>query len=212
MTRFDDTDLTRRGFAASLARAGALGLLGAAAAGSLLRPAAAQDQPGMLERAGNWYEQNEVIGAVENFFGSTAKGAAEIVSKIFGDLGNPNAFFAGEEASAAFAVGLRYGDGWLYRKGEEPRRVYWQGPSVGFDFGANASKCFTLVYGLSATEALFQRFPGIEGTGYFIAGMGVNYLRSAGITLAPIRTGVGARAGINAGYLHVTPEQEWFPF
>jgi hypothetical protein len=135
-----------------------------------------------------------------------------VVEKIFGDLGKPNAYITGEEVSGAVAVGLRYGDGRLYRKGQGSVKVYWQGPSIGFDIGANASKSFTLVYNLGRTEEIYQRFPGVEGTYYFIAGIGVNYQRSGRISLAPMRTGVGVRAGVNAGYLSYSRERSWLPF
>jgi hypothetical protein len=109
-------------------------------------------------------------------------------------------------------VGLRYGSGWLMRKGYEPVKVYWQGPSVGFDFGANASKSFMLVYNLGNEDRLYQRFPGVDGSFYFVAGIGVNYLRSDNITIAPMRTGVGLRAGVNAGYLQFTRHETANPF
>ena len=158
------------------------------------------------------YEKNEIVDAVADFFGVTSEAAANVVEKIFGDLGQPNAYIAGEEISGAVAVGLRYGDGRLYRKGQKSVKVYWQGPSIGFDIGANASKCFTLVYNLGRTEEIYQRFPGVEGTYYFIAGIGVNYQRSGRISLAPMRTGVGVRAGVNAGYLSYSRERSWLPF
>jgi hypothetical protein len=158
------------------------------------------------------YEENEIVNAVADFFGVTSEAAAKVVEKIFGDLGKPNAYITGEEVSGAVAVGLRYGDGRLYRKGQGSVKVYWQGPSIGFDIGANASKCFTLVYNLGRTEEIYQRFPGVEGTYYFIAGIGVNYQRSGRISLAPMRTGVGVRAGVNAGYLSYSRERSWLPF
>lgn len=157
------------------------------------------------------YRQEEITGAVENFFGVTAQGAAEVVERVFGDLGQPNAYIAGEEASAAVALGLRYGEGWLYRRKREPVNVFWTGPTLGVDLGLNASKCFTLVYNLGAMEELFRRFPSVEGSYYFIAGIGVNYLRLDDVTLAPMRTGLGARIGLNVGYLNITPDREWVP-
>ncbi len=113
--------------------------------------------------------------------------------------------------SGAIGVGLRYGNGILNRKTGGSRKVYWQGPTIGFDFGADASKMFILIYHLPDTESLFQRFPAVDGSFYFIAGLGVNYQRSGGITQAPIRTGVGLRAGINVGYMHYTKEYSWIP-
>ncbi len=158
------------------------------------------------------YTEDEIGNAVEDFFGVTAQAAATVVEKVFSDLGRPNAYVKGEEASAALVVGARYGEGYLHRKGHDRLKIYWQGPSVGFDVGANASKCFTLVYNLRRQSEIFQRFPGVEGSYYFIAGIGVNYLRSGRISLAPMRTGVGVRAGVNAGYLHFTEDEEWLPF
>jgi len=158
------------------------------------------------------YSQNEILAAAENFFGATTKGLAEVVQKVFQDLGEPNAYIAGEEISGAFFVGLRYGQGELNLKGGSPLAVYWQGPSVGFDFGGNASKAFVLVYDLAGIDDLYQRYPGVDGSFYFVAGVGVNYQYAAGTTLAPIRTGVGLRAGANLGYLHYTQDASWIPF
>jgi hypothetical protein len=106
---------------------------------------------------------------------------------------------------------VRYGEGWLYRRSGQPVRCYWTGPSIGFDLGANLSKCFTLVYNLADVRDLFQRFPSVEGSFYYIAGIGLNYLTDGTITLAPMRTGVGARAGVSAGYMSVTEERSWVP-
>ena len=121
---------------------------------------------------------------------------AKGVQHVFSDLGEPDAYIKGDEGSGAFVVGLRYGSGWLVRTTREPQQVYWKGPSVGFDVGGNASKCFTLVYDLREDRRLFQRFPGVEGSFYLVAGLGINYLRSGGVTLAPMRTGIGLRAGV----------------
>lgn len=158
------------------------------------------------------YSQNEIVNAIVGFFGVTAKVAAGIVDHVFADLGRPNAYIVGEEASGAIAIGLRYGKGQMHRKGFRNLLVYWQGPSVGFDFGGNASRTFTLVYQIRRQEEIFQRFPGVEGTAYYVAGMGVNYQRSGRISLAPIRAGVGLRAGINIGYLSYTRERDILPF
>jgi hypothetical protein len=158
------------------------------------------------------YSDSEIVNAITGFFGVTAKAAASIVDHVFADLGRPNAYVKGEEGSGAIGVGLRYGKGMMHRKGFKNMRVYWQGPSVGFDVGGNASKVFTLVYKIRRQEEIFQRFPGVEGTAYYIAGMGVNYQRSGRISLAPIRAGVGFRTGVNIGYLNYTRERDWLPF
>lgn len=164
------------------------------------------------EPAGDKYEQNEIANAVADFFGSTTEGAAQIVERVFRDQGQPNAYVRGEEGAGAFIAGLRYGKGELIRKGQPPVLVYWQGPSVGFDFGGNAAKVFVLVYNLENIDALYHRFPGPEGVGYFIAGLGVNYQQKGDVILAPIRTGVGLRGGVNVGYLHYTRTRQWIPF
>jgi len=158
------------------------------------------------------FTQNEIVQAASDFFGTTTAAVAKAVERVFAEQGLPDAYIKGDEGSGAIVVGLRYGSGWLIRKGRAPVKVYWQGPSVGFDLGANASKCFTLVYDLRRPERLFQKFPGVEGSYYFIAGIGVNYQRANGITLAPMRTGIGLRAGVNAGYLTYTREQSLNPF
>jgi len=157
------------------------------------------------------YSANEITQAGADFFGITTEAMAKGVQHVFGDLGEPDAYIKGDEGSGAFVVGLKYGSGWLVRKTREPMQVYWKGPSVGFDFGGNASKCFTLVYDLREDRRLFQRFPGVEGSFYLVAGLGINYQRSGGVTLAPMRTGVGLRAGVNAQYQVYSDRRDWFP-
>jgi hypothetical protein len=164
------------------------------------------------ENTSDKYTEDEILQATKQFFGDTSKDLAIIIEKVFKDQGEPNAYISGEEAAGAIAVGLRYGNGWLHRKAGGNRRVFWQGPSLGFDLGGNASKVFTLVYNLDSTNQIFQRFPGVEGTVYVVGGFGVNYQQRGNVILAPIRTGVGLRAGANIGYLHYTREQDWLPF
>jgi hypothetical protein len=157
------------------------------------------------------YSEDEVTHSVSDFFGMTTEASAKAVERVFSDLGEPDGYIKGEEGSAAFIAGVRYGSGWLVRKGFEPVKVYWKGPSVGFDFGGNASKVFTLIYDLRQQRRLYQRFPGVEGSFYFVAGLGINYMRSGGVTLAPMRTGVGLRAGVNAHYQVYSDRRDWFP-
>src|SRR5579862_3170622 len=157
------------------------------------------------------FTDNEITNAASDFFGVTTEAAAKAVQRVFRDQGQPDAYIKGEEGSGAFVIGVRYGEGWLVRKHFDPVRVYWKGPSVGFDVGGNASKFFALVYNLKDERRLYQRFPGAEGSYYFVAGIGVNYLRSGGVTIAPMRTGLGLRAGVNAHYLVFTQERDWFP-
>jgi hypothetical protein len=160
------------------------------------------------------YTQNEIVQKAADFFGATTEAVAKAVERVFAEKGRPNAYITGQEGSGAIGVGLRYGDGDLYMKktGNRAAKVYWQGPSIGFDVGANASKTFTLVYNLPNAEAIYERFPGVEGSFYVVAGIGVNYQQSGRIILAPMRTGVGLRAGANVGYLAYTKERNILPF
>lgn len=158
------------------------------------------------------FTQDEILDKARGFFGETTEGLAKAIEHVFEDQGRPNGFITGEEISGAFVVGLRYGDGTLHRKSGDNRKVHWQGPSVGFDAGGNASKVFVLVYHLKSSDGIYRRFPGVEGTFYFVAGVGVNYQQAGDVILAPIRTGLGLRAGANVGYLHYTKKRSWNPF
>lgn len=158
------------------------------------------------------YNRDEIVNNVSDFLGVGAEAAGGAIERVFQDNGKPTAYIAGEEASGAFVGGARYGRGLLYMKNREPIEVFWQGPSIGWDFGGNASRVFTLCYNLQYPEVIFQRFPGVEGAAYFIAGLGVNYLRSDEVTIAPIRTGVGLRLGANVGYLGFSRKQRMLPF
>jgi hypothetical protein len=158
------------------------------------------------------YDEREVIESAERFFGAGAEGVAEIVRRVFSDLGQPNGVIEGREGSGAAVVGLRYGSGDLRLNGAGATRVYWRGPSVGPDTGGNASKVFTLVYNMRETEQIFTRFPGVEGSAYLVGGVGVNYQRRDGVTLAPIRAGIGLRLGASIGYLAYSRRRRVFPF
>ena len=158
------------------------------------------------------YTREEILAAGKTFFGGTTEGLAKAVERAFSENGEPVAYIEGEEGGGAIIAGLRYGQGYLVYKGGGRGPVFWQGPSIGWDFGGNASKVFTLVYNLKRTEQLFQRYPGVEGSLYVVAGVGLNYLRSGDVVLAPMRTGVGLRAGANVGYLHFTREPSLVPF
>ena len=147
------------------------------------------------------YSRDELVNKVSDFFGVTAETAGSVIERVFRENGQPTGYIAGEEGAGSFVVGLRYGKGLLYMKDKPPQTVYWQGPSVGFDVGGNASRTFVLCYNLQYPDAVYRRFPGVEGTAYFIGGLGVNYQRADGITVAPIRAGVGLRLGANIGYL-----------
>lgn len=180
----------------------ALALLVGIPAGAMAQQTAAEDEG---------FEQNEIVQKAGDFFGATTEGLAKAIEKVFSEQGKPNAYIAGQEVSGAVGIGVIYGEGDLNRKSGAPMKVYWQGPSIGFDFGGNASKVFVLIYHLPDTESLFQRFPAVDGSLYVVAGVGVNYQQSGDIILAPIRTGVGLRAGVNIGYMHYTKTHSWIP-
>jgi hypothetical protein len=158
------------------------------------------------------YHKDDLIGAAEGVFGKGAAGLAGLVEKILKDQGEPNAYIAGREASGAFVVGLRYGSGTLSHKVEGQRPAYWTGPSVGFDFGGDATKVFTLVYNLYDSQDLFRRYPQVEGRAYFVGGLSATYLRRGNIVLIPIRLGVGLRLGANVGWMNFTEKSRWLPF
>ena len=172
------------------------------------RPATVPEAPTQTQT----YTREEILNSAKTFFGGTTAELAKLVEKAFSEFGEPVAYIEGEEGAGAFVVGLRYGQGYLQYKGGGRGPVFWQGPSIGFDYGGNASKVFTLVYNLRQTEKLFQRYPGVEGSLYVVAGFGLTYQRSDEVVLAPIRTGVGLRAGANVGYVHYTREPSYLPF
>ena len=158
------------------------------------------------------YDQDTVLRDAEEFFGKGAEGLAKVIEKAFKDNGRPNGYIKGQEVAGAITVGLNYGDGTLVMKNARSRHVFWTGPSVGFDLGANAAKVFTLVYNLPKPNSIFIRFPAVDGSFYYVGGVGINYQRRNGITLAPIRLGVGLRAGASIGYLHYTAKKRYLPF
>ena len=158
------------------------------------------------------YSEDEILQKATKLFGKTTAGLAKGIERAFADFGKPNGVITGEEFSGSFFVGLRYGKGMLDQKKGRRSPVFWQGPSVGMDFGGNASKVLTLVYNLKNPGDLYQRFPGIDGSLYYVAGISLNYQQAGDIVLAPIRTGVGLRAGANIGYLHYSQEHSWLPF
>ena len=181
----------------------------------LIRPALAAEEKkdeSKKQDESNTYDKDSVLKDAEGFFGKNTEGLAKVIEKAFADHGRPNGYIKGNEGAAALTVGLRYGDGQLVTKNLGSRHVYWTGPSIGFDAGANLSKVFILVYHLPKTSAMFQRFPGVDGSLYFVGGVGMNYQQRNGIVLAPIRLGVGLRAGASVGYMHYTPKKTYNPF
>jgi hypothetical protein len=157
------------------------------------------------------YSADEIVNVTSDFLGVTAEAAGSVIERIFKDNGQPTGYIAGEEGSGAMTIGARYGRGLLYMKERETMEVFWQGPSIGFDVGGNASRVFTLCYNLHYPDMVFRRFPGVEGSAYVIGGVGVNYQRADGITLAPIRAGVGLRLGASIGYLSYSRQRNIIP-
>ena len=185
----------------------------APAATPVAQPASAPVPAATTAEAGTaTYGQDDLIGAAEGLFGKGAEGLAKLIEGILAKQGRPNAYIVGREAGGALVLGARYGSGTLHHKIEGERRVYWTGPSVGFDAGANASNTFVLVYNLYDSEDLFARFPAGEGQAYFVGGFHASYLRKGDTVLIPIRVGAGLRLGINAGYLRFSEKQRWAPF
>jgi hypothetical protein len=158
------------------------------------------------------YSSNEIIDAGHRFFGTISRGLAQIVEKAGSQWGLPNGYILGQEAGGAVVAGLRYGEGILYTKNAGDLRVYWQGPSLGFDFGGDGARTMMLVYSLPATAAIYQRFVGIDGSAYFVGGLGMTALTFNNIVVVPIRSGIGLRLGANVGYLKFTPSATWNPF
>jgi hypothetical protein len=173
---------------------------------------AAPAQPPAANTAANQYSSNEIVDAGHHFFGGVSRGLANIVEKAVSQWGQPNGYILGEEAGGAFVGGLRYGDGTLYTKNAGDVRVFWQGPTLGFDAGADGARTMMLVYNLPRTEAIFERFGGIDGSAYFVGGFGMTALTSDDIVVVPIRSGVGLRLGANLGYLKFTSRPTWNPF
>jgi hypothetical protein len=171
-------------------------------------PPAAAQQPPQRDQ----FSPGELIDAGHHFFGDVSRGFALVVEKAVSQWGQPNGYVLGEEASGAFVGGLRYGDGTLYTKNAGDVRVFWEGPTVGFDAGADGARTMMLVYNLPRTQAIYDRFGGINGSAYFVGGFGMTALTANDIVLVPIRTGVGLRLGANVGYLKFTSRPTWNPF
>ena len=158
------------------------------------------------------YSNEEILATGHQFFGKASRGISEAVEYIFQSQGEPTAYIVGEEGSGAMIGGLRFGEGTIYYKDGITQKIYWQGPSVGFDFGGNGSRTMVLVYNSESPRELYKRFIGVEGSAYLIGGLGVNFQKNNNIIMAPIRTGVGARLGANVGYLKYSRKPTWNPF
>ena len=158
------------------------------------------------------YSDNEVLDAGHRFFGSASTGLASLVEQAFARYGQPNGYVLGEEGSGAFVGGLRYGEGVLFTKNAGDHKVYWQGPSVGWDFGGDGNRTMMLVYNLDQVDKIYRRYIGVSGQAYLIGGLGMTVMRHGDTVLVPVRTGVGARLGVNVGYLKMRDRPTWNPF
>ena len=169
---------------------------------------------GDVSKKENTFDKNEMVDKAKIYFADLSEGVAVIIERSFNDFGQPSAYIEGEEFSGAFFGGLRYGGGKIYFKDGTKKDVYWNGPSLGFDLGANASKVFTLIYNLELTNLneLYGRIPDIEGTLYLAAGLAINYQKKNDIIITPVRSGLGLRAGINLGYTKYTKKKSIIPF
>lgn len=162
--------------------------------------------------SGETYSDEEIMAAGHRFFGRVSTGLAQVVEYAFQKAGRPNGYILGEEAGGAFVAGLRYGEGKLFTKNAGEHKVFWQGPSIGYDFGAEGSKTMILVYNMQQVEDIYATYGGVDGSAYFIGGVGVTFQKHDHVTLAPIRAGVGLRLGANVGYLKYTRRPTWNPF
>ncbi len=194
-----------RVFQAAMTLVIALALLTTAA---LTTASAQQSEPAQSDQ----FTMQEMVDRGHTFFGATTDGLARVVEKAFAQFGYPNGYILGEEASGAFVGGLTYGEGQLFTKNAGEHPVYWQGPSVGFDYGGQGSRVMMLVYDLHNIEQVYGRFGGLSGQAYLVAGVGMTVMQGGNVVVVPIRTGIGARLGVNIGYLKMTPRPTWNPF
>ena len=187
-------------------------LIALAPAIGLTWPCAGFAQPAPPPNPQENFTPGELVNTGHRFFGTLSRGLASVIESAVSQWGLPNGYVLGEEAGGAFFGGLRYGEGMLYTKNAGDLKVFWQGPTLGWDFGGEGARTMMLVYNLPVTEAIYQRFAGIDGSAYFIGGFGMTALTANNVVLVPIRSGVGFRLGANVGYLKFTPASTWNPF
>ena len=178
----------------------------------VLRASAALADPGPSNGRPGEFSSNEMVANGHRFFGSVSRGLAEIVEAATKRWGKPNGYVLGQEAGGAFIGGLRYGEGVMYTRNAGDVRVFWQGPSLGFDAGADGDRTMMLVYNLPSTAAIFRRFGGVDGSAYLVGGFGMTALANDDVFVVPIRSGIGARLGLNVSYLKFTQTSTWNPF
>ena len=179
------------------------------AATLVLAPTFSQAQEGSVS---DTYSGDELVATGGQFFGSVAQGLASLVERAVSQFGLPNAYILGEEAGGAIFAGARYGEGTMYTRNQGEHPVFWQGPTVGLDFGGDGSKVMMLVYNLNTVSDVYGRYPGVDGSAYVVGGLGMTVIKYGDVVMVPIRSGVGARLGINVGYLKFTQEPTWNPF
>jgi hypothetical protein len=199
-------------FAAAVLVVGALTAFHATLAAAQGNPSQNPPPPGTLPANESRFNAEEIVNAGHNFFGTVSRGLAQVVERAVSTWGLPNGYVLGEEAGGAFVAGLRYGEGVLYTKNAGDLKVYWQGPSIGWDVGGDGARTMMLIYNLPNTASIYERFGGIDGSAYFIGGFGMTALTANNIVLVPIRSGLGLRLGANIGYLKYTPRATWNPF
>ena len=198
-------------FAAAVLVVGALTAFHATLAAAQGNPSQNPPPPGTLPANESRFNADEIVNAGHNFFGTVSRGLAQVVERAVSTWGLPNGYVLGEEAGGAFVAGLRYGEGVLYTKNAGDVKVYWQGPSIGWDLGGEGARTMMLIYNLPNTGSIYERFGGIDGSAYFIGGFGMTALTANHIVVVPIRSGVGLRLGANIGYLKFTPKATWNP-
>lgn len=158
------------------------------------------------------FQPEEIVESGHKFFGTISRGLAQVVEEATRRWGRPNGYILGQEASGAFIGGLRYGEGTMYTRNAGDLRVFWQGPSLGFDAGADGDRTMMLVYNLPTVGAIYTRYGGMDGSAYFVGGFGMTALIAYNVVVVPIRSGVGARLGLNVSYLKFTQHPTWNPF
>ena len=175
-----------------------------------LAPFAAQAQSS--GSVSDTFAGEEIVETGGEFFGSVSQGLASLVERATSQFGLPNAYILGQEAGGAFFAGARYGEGTMYTRNQGEHPLFWQGPTVGLDFGGDGSKVMMLVYNLPSVSDIYGRYPGVDGSAYVVGGLGMTVLKYGDVVMVPIRSGVGARLGLNVGYLKFTQEPTWNPF
>ena len=180
--------------------------------GAALAQPAPPPQPAVAPDRQEGFAASELVDAGQKFFGTISQGLATVIEKAVSQWGLPNGYVLGEEAGGAFFGGLRYGEGFLHTKNAGDLRVFWQGPSIGWDFGGDGARTMMLVYNLPKVDAIYQRFGGLSGSAYFVGGFGMTALTASDMVVVPVRSGLGLRLGANLGYLKFTPQSTWNPF